>query len=89
MNRKLLPYTGEGRGLILGFEILQEFNYFPRYSTFTSKTAKLPCIFRHFFLLSSKKYVVEYQNLVVTVPLHFRTKYEVDPRHCKPEVYLK
>ena len=45
-----------------------------------------------FFLLSSKKYVVEYQNLVVTVLLHFRTefvKYEIDPRHCKLEFCLK
>ena len=34
-----LPYTGEGCSLLLGFEILQEDNYFPRYTTFTRKTA--------------------------------------------------
>ena len=92
MYMKLLPYPGEGCSLLFGFEILQEDNYFPRYTTFTRKIAKLHCIFRHFFLLSSQRYVAEYQNLVVTVPLHFRTefvKYEIDPRHRKPEFCLK
>ena len=85
-------YTGAvgGCSVLLDFEILQEDNYFPRYTTFTRTTAELHCIFRHFFLLNSKKYVVEYQNLVATVPVHCRTefvKYEIDPRHCKPRVH--
>ena len=91
MNIKFLPYTDEECSLLLDFEMLQEDNYFSRYTTFTRRTANLHFIFRHFFLLSSKKYVVEYQNLVVTVPLHLKTefvKYEIDPRHCKPEFTL-